>query len=47
MRKICTQGKKWYLKGTRREMAESGADVGKPGMEEHLAFGMLNDNAKC
>lgn len=28
-------------------MAESGADVGKPGMEEHLAFGMLNDNAKC
>lgn len=28
-------------------MAESGADVGKPGVEEHLTFGMFKDNDKC
>ena len=28
-------------------MAESGADVSRPGLGEHLTFEMLNDNAKC
>lgn len=39
--------KKWCLKETRSEVAKSGADVGKPSMEENPTFGMLNDNAKC
>lgn len=33
-------------KGTSSEEAESGADVGKPGMEEQLTFGMFKDNNK-
>lgn len=40
-------GKKWCLKGTSSEEAENGADVGKPGIEEHLTFGMFKDDDKC
>lgn len=36
-----------YLKRTSSEGVESGVDVGKPGMEEHLTFGMFEDSAKC
>ena len=36
-----------YLKRTSSEGVESGVDVGKPGMEDHLTFGMFEDSAKC
>lgn len=45
LQNICTrQGKKWCLKGTSSEEAESDADIGKPGMEEHLTFGIFKDD---
>lgn len=47
MKKHMHWEKKWCLKGTDSEVAESGADIGKPGMEEHLTFPMFKDNDKC
>lgn len=39
--------KKTFLKGTRSEVVERCANVNKPGMKEHLAFGKFNASAKC
>lgn len=50
LQNICTRREKKVVSKRNNRLSEetaSGADVGKPGIEEHLTFGMFRDDNKC